>query len=394
MKGTRKNRAKKPRLPVVMYKYRLYPTKTQSEFLLGQLREACDLYNDSLQERIGAWRTCRKSLNFYDQDNQLKAMRAEGLIRLANYSCCQDVLWRVHETFSAFFARLKRGEKPGFPRFKPSRRYDSIRFTYGDGSKLTGSLLRIQGAGEIKVKLHRPVEGVIKTATIKRQAGHWFVCLSVECEPDPLPVITAEIGIDLGLTSFATLSSGAEIENPRYYRKAQMRLRVAQRRVARRKKGSNRRRKAIRELQKMCLHIANQRRDFHHKESRKLVNGYGIIAVEDLNVKGLTRGIHRKSVHDAGWSAFINMLAYKAESAGRKLIKVDPRGTSQTCICGAAVRKTLADRWHRCPACGLSAGRDHVSAQIILARIEPSRLNVEVSNSCVPREAVAFQATE
>ena len=143
------------------YKYRLYPTKAQAEFLEGQLREACDLYNAAKQERDDAWKTCHKSINYYDQANQLKQMRAEGLIGLANYSCCQDVLRRVDKTYQAFFARVKRGERPGFPRYRSFRRYDSITFpSYGDGCALldTGKL-RVQGVGHVKVKLHRAVKG-------------------------------------------------------------------------------------------------------------------------------------------------------------------------------------------------------------------------------------------
>ena len=370
------------------FKYRIYPTKPQAGFLVGELRDAASLYNAALEERIGAWKVCHKSINYYDQANQLKAMRADGCLTLANFSCCQDVLRRVDKTYKAFFARVKRGEKPGFPRYRSARRYDSITFpSYGDGCRLLDSgKLRVQGAGHIKVKLHRPVEGEIKTVTIKRDAGHWFVCFSVECEHLRLPASDRVTGIDVGLNSFAVLADGSEIENPRHYRNAEARLRRAQRKVARRKnKRSNRRRKAVMLLQRAHVHIGNQRRDFQHKVSRDLVNKYGLIAVEDLNVKSLAGGMLAKSVHDAGWSMFVAMLTYKAEDAGRRVVKVDPRGTSQTCVCGASVRKSLADRWHDCHACGLSASRDHVSARIILSRAGtlPSGVNVEVVVSCV-----------
>jgi putative transposase len=370
------------------FKYRIYPTKPQALFLNGELRDAASLYNAALEERIGAWKICRKSINYYDQANQLKAMRADGCLTLANFSCCQDVLRRVDKTFKAFFARCKRGDTPGFPRFRSFRRYDSITFpSYGDGCRLLpDGKLRVQGAGHIKVKLHRPVEGEIKTVTLKREAGRWFVCFSVECEAKPLPRSAAQVGIDVGLNSFAVLSNGTEIENPRYYRNAEARLRRCQRKVARRtNKKSNRHRKAVRLLQRAHAHVGNQRADFSHKESREIVNRYGLIAVEDLNVKGLAAGMLAKSVHDAGWSMFLSFLTYKAEDAGRELVRVDPRGTSQTCLCGARVPKTLADRWHACPVCGLSAGRDHVSAQVILSRAgtRPSGVNVGVVISCV-----------
>jgi|ERR1017187_6205611 putative transposase len=370
------------------FKYRLYPTQLQAEFLDGQLREAASLYNAALEERIGAWKVCHKSINFYDQANQLPAMRADGCLILVNAHCAQDVLRRVDKTFKAFFARCKRGDKPGFPRYRSSRRYDSITFpSYGNGCRLlSNGKLRIQGAGHVRVNLHRPLEGVVKTVTVKREAGRWFVCFSVERGAHPLPASDRATGIDVGLNSFAVLADGTKIENPRHYRNAQARLSRCERKAARRKKGGNRRRKAVRLLQRAHVHVRNQRADFHHKLSRRLVNEYGVIAVEDLNVAGLAGGMLAKSVHDAGWANFMQMLSYKAESAGRVLVKVDPRGTSQTCLCGQRVPKTLADRWHDCPACGLSASRDHVSAQVILQRSAgnpPSSANVEVVVSCV-----------
>jgi putative transposase len=362
------------------YKYRIYPTKAQADFLAGELREACSLYNAALEERIGAWKTCRKSISFYDQCYQLKPMREDGCLSLANFTTGTEVLRRLDKAFKAFFARVKRGDKPGFPRFRSFRRYGSITFPhYGNGCRLLDSgKLRVQGAGHIKIKLHRPREGKVKTATIKREADRWFACFSVEREAAPLPASDSAIGIDVGLTDFAVLSDGTAIENPRHYRNAQARPRRCQRKVARRKKGSKRRRKAVLQLQRVNVHVRNQRADFQHKLSRRLVNEFGVIAVEDLNVKGLASGMLAKSVHDAGWTSFFGMLSYKAECAGRKLVKVDPRGTSQTCLCGARVEKTLADRWHDCPACGLSAGRDHVSAQVILSRAGNPPLGVNV----------------
>jgi putative transposase len=325
------------------FKYRMYPTKAQIEFLNGLLREAASLYNAALEERIGAWKICRKSINYYDQQNQLPAMRADGLT-LVNAQCAQDVLRRVDKTFQAFFARVKRGDKPGFPRFRSFRRYDSLTFPqHPTGCRLLDNgKIRAHGAGHIKIKLHRPVQGKIKTSTIKREAGRWFVCFSVEVEAKPLPPVDTAVGIDVGLTSFAVLSDGTDIENPRWYRAGQSKLRVAQRRVARRKnKRSNRRRKAIQLLQRANVRVRNQRADFQHKLSRDLVNRHGLIAVEDLNVKGLAGGMLAKSVHDAGWSQFLNYLTYKAANAGRDLVKVDPNGTSQTCTCGTWVPQTI-----------------------------------------------------
>lgn len=351
------------------FKYQLLPTPAQDAFLTGELREAASLYNAALEERIGAWKLCRKSISLYDQQNQLPAMRADGCLTLANAQCAQDVLHRLDKTFKAFFARCKRGEKPGFPRYKSLCRYNSITFPqYPSGCKLKVGKLYIKKAGAIKINLHRPIEGKVKTVTIKREAGRWFACFSVVCDQKPLPSCDRTTGIDVGLTSFAVLADGTKIENPRYYRNAEARLRRCQRKVARRRKGSARRRKAVLLLQRAMVHVRNQRADFHHKLSRQLVNDYGVIAVEDLNVRGLAGGMLAKSVQDAGWASFFGMLSYKAESAGREIVKVDPRGTSQMCVCGASAPKTLSDRWHECDACGLSANRDHVSARLILGR--------------------------
>ncbi len=349
-------------------KYRLYPTDAQTEALDDQLGEACRLYNAALQERRDAYRMGGVSLNYYDQANQLKEIRQDGACGLANFSASQEVLRRVDKTFKAFFRRVKAGLKGGYPRFKSRHRFDSYTFpSWGDGCRLTeADRLYLQGVGHLKVKWHRPLEDTIKTMTVKRHAGTWFVCFSVEYVSEALPVTDAAVGLDVGLTVFVTLSTGETVANPRHYRKAQGTLRLAQRRIARCKRGSHNRKKAVVLLQKAHTHVQNQGADFHHKTSRALVNTYGVIAVEDLNTKGLASGMLAKSVNDAGWSAFIAKLGYKAAEAGRQLVSVNPRGTSQACLCGAPVPKTLSQRWHACAACGLSAARDHVSAQLIL----------------------------
>lgn len=367
------NTRERIRLPIRMirktYKYRLYPTKRQIEVIEGQLAEACRLYNAALQERRDAWRIERKSIGLYDQTYQLKEIRAAGDVGIPNYNVARDVLCRVDRAFKAFFRRLKgRQGKAGYPRFRPERRYASITFEkYADGCKLISERkLRLQGVGEVKIKLHRPIDGTIKTLSIKREAGRWYAAFSVECEPDPLPTSDARVGIDVGLTAFATFDDGTEIENPCWCRVAQVKLRRVERKVARRKKGSNRRRKAVTLLQKVHAHVRSQRADFHHKVSRWLVDHHGLIAVEDLNVRGLAKGILAKSVHDAGWAQFLNFIAYKAESAGRVFVKGNPRGTSQRCPCGASVPKDLKQRRHKCEACGLDVGRDHAAAMEIL----------------------------
>ncbi len=373
-------------MAIKSYKYRIYPSKRQTQTLNDQLAICCELYNAALQERRDAWKLKRKSITRFDQTNQIAEIRTlRPDVAIYNALSLQNPLVRVDKAFKAFFRRAKAGRKPGYPRFKSFRRYDSMTF-HQIGNALRGNQLRVSKIGWIRIKLHRPIKGAIKILTVKREAEQWFAIFACETEPAaPLPFSPNIIGIDVGLTHFATLSDGKTIDNPRHYRKAERALRVAQRRVARRKKGSNRRRKAIVLLQRVHAHVRAQRADFHHKESRKIVNENGLIAVEDLNVKGLASGMLSKSVNDAGWGQFLNMIAYKAEDAGRVFVRVNPAGTSQTCICGAEVRKTLADRWHLCLSCGLSASRDHVSAQVILSRgqADLSGANVGALRPCV-----------
>jgi putative transposase len=350
------------------FRYRLYPTAAQRDVLDGQLRLCCELYNAALQERRDAWRMARVSIRFAQQSAQLPSIKIHRPDVAGVYSqVLQDVLHRVDKAFGAFFGRVRRGERAGFPRFRASRRFDSL--TYPQlGFTVDGRHLHASKIGAIKIKLHRPIDGTIKTLTIKREAGTWFACFSVEVEPAPLPASAETIGVDVGLTHFATLSDGTALANPRHARRAEARIRRAQRRIARRRRGSAGRREAVQLFQSAQAHVRHQRADVHHKLSRRLVDRYGLIAVEDLNVKGLAAGRLAKSVHDASWSSFVDKLAYKAEHAGRVLVKVDPRGTSQHCTCGAHVPKTLSQRWHQCPECGLSAARDQVAAELILWR--------------------------
>jgi putative transposase len=336
--------------------------------LEGHLRLCCELYNAAVQERRDAWRTARVSIGFREQSAQLPAIKAERPDVVGVYSqVLQDVLHRVDRAFGGFFARVRRGDRPGFPRFRAAHRFDSL--TYPQlGFRVHGRHLHLAKIGPVKIKLHRPIEGRIKTLTVKREAGKWFACFSGEVEPQPLPPSTESIGLDVGLTHFATLSDGTAVANPRHARRAERQMRRAQRRIACRRTGSARRREAVRLFQAAQAHVRRQRAEMQHQLSRRLVDRYRLIAVEDLNIKGLATGMLAKPVHDAGWASFITKLAYKAASAGRVVVTVDPRGTSQHCLCGAHVPKTLRHRWHRCPACGLSAARDHVAAQVILRR--------------------------
>jgi len=379
------------------FKYRLYPNREQAATLEHQLSEARSLYNAALQERRDAWRMQRVSRNYYDQANQLKEIRDAGYLELANYSACQDVLRRVDKAFKAFFRRVKAGEKAGYPRFKSRDRFDSYAFpAWGDGCHLTeAGKLKVGGVGVIKMKMHRPITGGIKTLTLKREASKWYACFSVVVDIDFSVPSPETIGIDVGLYSFAALSDGQLVSNPRNLNLGLARLRHAQRKVARRRKGSIRRRKAVICLQKAHAHIKNQRSDFQHKLSRQLADSYGLIAVEDLNIKALSRSMLARSVNDAGWGIFLAKLAYKVEETGGVLVKVNPNGTSQVCSrCGCLpnVPKTLADRIHSCPHCGLVIDRDVNAARNILNRaLGLSVWDITWHNGAsVSQEAVCF----
>jgi putative transposase len=345
------------------FKYRLWPNRWQRERLAATLETCRQLYNDALQERREAWKICRQSVTFNMQSDQLPACKdVDPSLKSVYSQVLQDVLRRVDKTYEAFF---RRGH--GFPRFKGKGWFDS--FTYPQfGFSVHGKQLSLSKIGNIKIKLHRPLEGAIKTLTLKNENDKWYVCFSCVLSSQPLPPSQHAVGIDVGLESFATTSDGEIIDNPRWFRAAQKQLRRKQRHMDRCKKRTHVWLKACRQVALLHKHILNQRNDFQHKVARALVNHYGVIAVEDLNIKGLAGGRLAKSVLDAAWSAFMAKLAYKAASAGRVLMKVDPCGTSQQCPCGNPVPKELSQRTHSCRVCGLETIRDHAAALEILRR--------------------------
>jgi putative transposase len=352
------------------HKEKLRPTPAQERALEEILLRCRDLYNAALEQRIIAYQ--RRHVSRYEQEAELKDLRAAFPEYEAIHShVLQDVLARLEKTYQAFFRRLQRGEKAGFPRFKPSTRYHSFAFKeYGNGARLDNGVLVLSKIGRISVHWSRPLEGTPKTVTISREADGWYVAIScVDVPVRPLPPTGRETGIDLGLESFATLADGRRIVTPAYYRKAEAYLRRCQRRVARRKWGSHRRRKAVMLLAKAQQHIARQRRDFHHKEARKLVQTYDVIYHEDLRVRNMVRNRSlAKSISDAGWAAFLAILAFKAVGAGKRVVAVNPAFTSQRCSglgCGVMVQKGLSVRWHACLECGTSLHRDHNAARNI-----------------------------
>jgi putative transposase len=337
------------------------------------LEQHCRLYNLALRERRDVYEAEDRSVSYGEQSGRFKASRKvqPGFASL-NFSSAQATLRRLEKAFKAFFRRVNSGDAPGYPRFKPEDRFRTVEFpSYGDGCRLKDNgRLYLQNIGHLKVKLHRPVEGTIKTVCVKRACGKWYVVFSCDLGDAPEPVSHgAEVGIDLGLKAFLVTSDGESVKPPRYYRASQKKLRSAQRSVSRKKKGSGRCRKAREQIARLHEKTANQRRDFHHKQARQLVDAHGLIAHEALNIKGIARSRLAKSTHEAGWAAFLNILSYKAEEAGTRVIAVDPRNTTQACSsCGAMpeVKKTLSDRMHICP-CGYVADRDMNAARNILS---------------------------
>lgn len=356
------------------WRLRLYPDARQEAALDGMLGAFCDLYNAALQERIDRYRKTGATLGCNAQALQLKAVR-EVDERLASFSftACQQVLRRLDKAFCAFFDRLKRGDKPGFPRYRSKRRYDSAELRVGDGLTIRQERLRIVGIeGLIRVRWHRrlPDGAKLGHAVISRNGGKWHICFAAELpEAAPERRDFSPVGLDVGVSSLVALSTGQTVDNPRWARKADAKLRRLNRALARKKRHSRGWKKAKAAL---CRHhgaTVARRNDLLHELSRRIVREHSHIAIEALNVKGLSRGMLAKEVLSAGWATFFDMLRYKAESAGSVVQAVDPRGTSQSCpACASVVAKRLADRWHSCPHCGYEANRDVAAAQVVLLR--------------------------
>jgi putative transposase len=352
------------------YKYKLKPSAKIIAIFESWLALLCELYNAALQERRDAYRINHLSISYKAQANQLPEIKKDRP-EFANIhsQVIQDALKRLDSAFDGFFRRVKEGQKPGYPRFRSSFRYDSFRYPQS-GFSLKNGKLHLSKIGQVKLQLSRPIEGEIKTCMIKREADGWYVIFSVEESKKKVePAPKESVGVDVGIENFATLSDdeAAPISNPRYFRGAEKELKKAQRRVSRRVKGSKGRKKAVRWLGKKHLKVKRQRRDFHFKEAGKLVEQYQSIKVEDLNIQGMVKNHHlAKSISDAGWGEFIGILIFKAEEAGRKVIKVNPSYTSQDCSrCGHRNRITLATRIYRCSECRLVIHRDRNGAKRI-----------------------------
>jgi putative transposase len=381
------------------YKFLLRPTAHQRAALEACLEDTRQLYNAALEERREAWRMRKVSVNFYSQDAQLKEIRRADPDRYARWSfnCERAAIRRLDRAFAAFYRRCKTGEKPGYPRFKGRGWWDSIEWPAGKGGAhwdsaphLADTRVKLQGVGHVRVHQHRPVEGIVKTVTVKREGPRWYAVLSCDDVPaEPLPATGAVVGIDVGIASFLTTSDGKHVPNPRPLAVAADHLATAQQALARKKRGSNRRRKAVRRVAVLHGKVRRTRLDHAHKTALPLVRDHDVILHEALEVANMTRrpkprlaedgtyepngaaakaGLN-KSIYDAGWGVFLQVLSGKAESAGRVVIAVNPRHTSQRCAqCGhVAAGNRPSQAVFRCLACGHEANAD-VNAAINILR--------------------------
>jgi putative transposase len=371
------------------FKYRLKPSKSQRT-KLNQALEICRwVFNETLTTRKNTWEQEKKTLSLYDTNKLLTLWKRDHPELVSVHSqVLQNVQERVDLAFKAFFRRVKAGEEPGYPRFRGKGGYDSFTFKQS-GFELLDNGLLISKIGAVRIVLHRPIEGRIKTLTVQRDAvGNWYACFACEVEPKPLPFNELAVGIDVGLESFATLSNGLKIENPRFFRQDEKELAKVQRRLSKAEKGTPERAKRRRAVQHVHQRIANRRKDFAHKLSRELVDSFGMITFENLHIKNMLQN-HRlaKSISDAAWSQLIMYTTYKAENAGRVVVLVDPRNTSKMCsCCGTLVEKSLSVRVHQCPVCGLVMDRDENASNNIL------RLGLESLG--IALEAPAFRRGE
>ncbi|MFF3689484.1 RNA-guided endonuclease InsQ/TnpB family protein [Streptomyces sp. NPDC002187] len=390
------------------YKFLLRPTVGQAIALGEMLRDHCSLYNGALQERRDAWRhVSRTTVRYGQQSAQLKEIRAfdpEWQGRWS-FSSQQATLRRLDRAFTAFFRRVKAGEKPGYPRFRGVGRFDTVDFPKdGDGCRWDSTphdpvtRVRLQGVGHVRVHRHRPVKGRVKTVSVKREGKHWYVILVCDEVPaEPLPATGAVTGIDMGIAHFLTTSEGKHMANPRHGKRNADALAEAQRALTafpqcKRNNRSARHRRAVEKVATLHRKVRRQRTDHAHKTALAMVRAYDQIAHERLSIANMVRAPRpkpdpefpgsflpngaaakaglNKSVHDAGWGVFLGILAHKAESAGRKLIPVDPRNTSRTCpACGhvSGENRTTQAKFE-CTGCGHTANADQVGALNVAIR--------------------------
>lgn len=341
--------------------------------LLEKTLEECRwLYNHFLEERKVAWEERKESISYYQQSSSIPELKKERISLMeVNAQVLQNVAVRVDLAFKAFFRRVKAGRKPGYPRFRGRGRYNSFTFPQViSRCYIQGNKLFVSKIGHIKTKLHRPIKGTPKTATVhKSHTGKWYISFSCEVEEKHLPSLKLEVGIDVGLESFATFSTGEKIENPRFFHRDEKDLGRLQRKLSKVEKGTPRGDKVRKAVARCHERIMFRRKDFSHQHSHRIVNRFDFICLENLSVNQMAHNhCLAKSIHDAAWSQFSQHLAYKAEYAGRKLVWVNPAYTSQDCSrCWHRETKKLSERLHQCKCCGLEMDRDYNAALNILS---------------------------
>lgn len=353
------------------FQYRIYPTKKQLKALEATLEECRWLYNHLLEMRKNVWEQEGKGLTCYGQQATYPILKEQRpSLNTVHSQVLQNVAVRIDLAFKAFFRRCKAGEKPGFPRFRGKERYDSFTFPQSGFSIIHDNRVSLSKIGSVKMVYHRPIKGKVKTCTVRKSStGKWYVTFSVECDPERLPERPEQVGIDVGLKTFATLSDGQEIENPRFFRKEEKALKKVQRKHSKLAKGTRERRKHRKAVARVHERIKWRRKNFTNQISRWIVDSFGTICVENLTVTKMMQN-HRlaKSIADAAWFGFFAQLSCKAEEAGRQFIKVDPAYTSQTCSgCGYRQKMPLSERTFHCPGCLLSIDRDENASKNILA---------------------------
>lgn len=347
------------------------PTKHQVTILNRQLDLCRWVYNQTLALRKNAWDDEQKHIGYYESKRYIAIWKQDKPeLKEVHSHVLQDVSMRVDLALQAFFRRVRNGEEPGFPRFKGKGWYDSLTY-FETGFKLEGNNLWLSKIGYIKVWLHRPVEGVIKRLTIRRSSTKkWYVSFIVEDVPKKnLPRSEKAVGIDVGISNFAVFSDGTFIENQRYLAVCESKLSVAQSKKDKRPLGSPEKRRAAKKVSHIYERLGNLRDNFAHQLSHGIVDDYGIICMEDIDIASMIekKPYMAKSVLDVSWSRFRTYVMYKAASAGRKMVLVSPAYTSQICSgCGTIVKKDLSERVHNCPICGLSIDRDLNAAKNIL----------------------------
>ena len=357
------------------FKYKARVNKNTEANFDRWLHLCRDLYNMALEQRITAYRYNHLHVSAYEQMKELPELKeAFPEYKDVNSQALQQVIQRLDLSYQAFFRRVKNGETPGFPRFKGRNRYDSFTLKQ-TGWRLDGRNLHVRNVGRFKLHLSRPVEGAIKTVTIRRAAGgSWYVCFSCDDVPEKgLPASDAQVGIDVGISSFLVDSEGRSVDNPMHLAGSLKKLARRQRSLSRKKKGSSHRIKARVRVAKTHEKVSNQRLDFLHKTANYYVRNYGTVFIEDLKIRNMVKNRHlSKSISDAGWGTLFELLSYKAEEAGRLIVRVAPHGTSQNCSgCGVKVPKDLSVRVHKCDACGLVMDRD-LNAAINILRLGQS----------------------